>query len=321
MYSLFPKKDFAFAIFRSTKGDTIEKTIDKGEVLWYTFRSDTKKDVTMQKYKLISSDLDCTLLSSDMTVSRENEAAIHTITQKGVHFVPNTGRTLCEIPESIKQSPDIRYIIYSNGAAIYDKECGTVEGTYLPRDIYLRMISMLKDYKAFIIVHTGGTSYVDAEQFNEECMCHHQLGKYYRDFLFQTNTPVKNFQSFCEGLEEVEMICTFFQDDEDCRHFTKRLNEAGGVSIVSSFAHNIEVLSAAAGKGNALVRLAERLGISREDTMSLGDSKNDLDMINAAGIGIAVKNAWPILRENADVVLDCTNDEHVVKYVLEKYFD
>jgi len=115
----------------------------------------------MQNYKIVSADLDSTLLSSDMTVSRENEEAIHALAQQGVHFVPNTGRTFGEIPEAVKQNPDIRYIIYSDGSAIYDKQSDTTKGAYLPRELYLRMLSLLKEYEALSSVRTGGVSYVD----------------------------------------------------------------------------------------------------------------------------------------------------------------
>ncbi|MBE6589691.1 MAG: HAD family phosphatase, partial [Ruminococcaceae bacterium] len=205
----------------------------------------------MQNYKIVSADLDSTLLSSDMTVSRENEEAIHALAQQGVHFVPNTGRTFGEIPEAVKQNPDIRYIIYSDGSAIYDKQSDTTKGAYLPRELYLRMLSLLKEYEALSSVRTGGVSYVDANQFTEECMIYHQVGKYYRDFLFETNVPVEKFDEFCQGLDDIEMICTFFHDDEDCKACIARLEQMGGVMIVSSMVHNIEILSTDAGKGNA----------------------------------------------------------------------
>lgn len=275
----------------------------------------------MQHYKIVSADLDMTLLSSDMTLSPENEEAIRVFREKGIHFVPNTGRTFSEIPLQIRKNPDIRYVIYSDGAAIYDKETDSTEGAYIPQELYRSILRLLGEYETLSTVRTGGVSYADDEQFNEECMICHQVGKYYRDHLFQTNVPVKNFNDFCQSAEDVEMICTFFKDDEECRDFCARLEELGGVTIVSSIPHNIEILSENAGKGKAMLRLAKRLGITQEETLSVGDSKNDVDMIRAAGLGIAMKNAWEVLKEEADTVAECTNDGHVAKYLLEKYFD
>ena len=89
--------------------------------------------------------------------------------------------------------------------------------------------------------------------------------------------------------------------------------------IVSSFAHNIEIISERAGKGKALHRLARLTGIDPSETIAVGDSSNDSEVIRAAGLGIAMKNAWDELKEIADEVADCTNDEHVAKYILENY--
>ena len=77
----------------------------------------------MNKYKLIASDLDGTLVGSDMKLSRENKIAIKELSELDVQVVPATGRTLCEMQE-VYNLPEIRYLIYSNGAAIYDKKTG-----------------------------------------------------------------------------------------------------------------------------------------------------------------------------------------------------
>ena len=72
-------------------------------------------------YKLISVDLDGTLLEGVMTVSEENIAAAEELARKGALIVPNTGRAFVELPEIIKTLPIFRYYIYSDGAVIYDK--------------------------------------------------------------------------------------------------------------------------------------------------------------------------------------------------------
>ena len=274
----------------------------------------------MQTYKLICADLDATLLNSEMTISEENEKAIQALAEQGVHFVPNTGRTFKEIPETIRSNPHIRHIIYSDGAAIYDKETDSTDGCFLPRALYLRILDLLNEYESLSTVRTGGISFLDERQFNVECMNYHQVGKYYQDFIFATNVPVKNFDSFSHTIDNVEMICTFFHDDRDCEECVKRIEEIGGTMIVSSMVHNIEILSEHAGKGTALLRLADRLGIDQKETIAVGDSKNDCDMLRAASLGIAVKNAWPELKEVADTVADCTNDEHIASYLLKNYF-
>ena len=64
----------------------------------------------MRNIKIIASDLDGTLLNSNSEVSAENLEAIRKLAEKGVFFVPATGRSLSEIPKAIAYIPEIRYI-------------------------------------------------------------------------------------------------------------------------------------------------------------------------------------------------------------------
>ncbi len=65
----------------------------------------------------------------------------------------------------------------------------------------------------------------------------------------------------------------------------------------------LEAISVKAGKGNALLALAERLGIAQEETAAVGDDVNDIDMIEKAGVGIAMGNAPDAIKELADIVV------------------
>ena len=76
--------------------------------------------------------------------------------------------------------------------------------------------------------------------------------------------------------------------------------------------------ASSAGKGNALLLLAELLGVDRNATIAVGDSTNDCTMVETAGLGLAMDNAVPKLKAVADAVV-CNNRDHVVKYILEHY--
>ena len=64
----------------------------------------------------------------------------------------------------------------------------------------------------------------------------------------------------------------------------------------------------------------EKLGIDMEDTISIGDSDNDIQMTLMAGLGLACENACDSLKKVADKII-CTNDEHVIRYVQKNYFN
>lgn len=72
--------------------------------------------------------------------------------------------------------------------------------------------------------------------------------------------------------------------------------------VVRSHARFFELTHPAASKGRALLSLAERLGVPRQRTLAIGDNLNDLSMIEAAGVGVAMGDAPPLLQAAADWV-------------------
>ena len=98
----------------------------------------------MADYKIIASDLDGTLFLPDMTISEENEAAIKTLTDMGIYFVPSSGRTLEEIPKNVREHPLVRYVIFADGAGVYDKQKrSVVVKKYIPRKALIKLLDIL----------------------------------------------------------------------------------------------------------------------------------------------------------------------------------
>ena len=271
-------------------------------------------------YKLIAFDLDCTLLNKDMTLSEENSRALLELAARGVTVLPNSGRTLTEMPDFIREHPAFRYLIHSDGAVIYDKQTDTRYCECIPRETLDKILPLLKAHHTLITYRTEGVSYVDAKHFNNESLAYYQMGHYYRDFLYETNRPLEQFDAFCDARPECEMMCVFFHDDRSLEACREALLALGDLIVASSAPHNLEIFSAKAGKGNALLRLADLLGVDRAETVAVGDSENDMDMIRRAGLGLAMKNARTLLKNTADAVLDCANDEHVAQFLLKTYY-
>ena len=268
-------------------------------------------------YKIISSDLDGTLLNDEMCVSEENRLAIKQYTDMGGVFVPNSGRSLGEMSDEVKNLPGVRFVICSDGADIYDKDTDTHISLAMTREETDRVLAILSDYEVFPTVHYRGNSYLDADRYDRATMDYNNVNEYFRIHFEKTTIPQNNFAAFCRETDEVEMICAFFHRYEDLEEAAARLREAG-LAVAASASYNIEVFSTRAGKGNALLRLAEHLGVAREETIAMGDSINDLSMIEAAGLGLAMANAKEAVKEVADAIA-CRNTEHIVPYLLRNY--
>ncbi len=88
----------------------------------------------------------------------------------------------------------------------------------------------------------------------------------------------------------------------------------------SSYQFIIEVFTPHTNKGRALKHVAHTFGISRENILAFGDGHNDIEMLEYAGIGIAMSNAHPELKAIADVVSPYSNQEGAIETFLTSYF-
>lgn len=270
-------------------------------------------------YKIVACDLDGTLLNSKMEVTKENIEAIKALYNKGIVFVPCTGRTYAEIPREIRELPGVRYFIHSGGAVVYDKETGDRIEMCMTKEKANRVLDKAYSYSTFTVMRYKGKSYVDKVTCNEENYKAHRLSDNCRRFIFTTNNVIDSFKEFAYSLDNVEATCTYFKYAEEQEEFRKYFEETGLYQVVSSEPYNIECLDITSGKGIALLKLAEKLGFDKSQTMAVGDSKNDENSITLAGLGLAMENASDALKKVADKVI-CSNNEHVVKYLLEHYF-
>lgn len=278
-----------------------------------------RKDDQMTNYKIVASDLDGTLFLPDMTISEENEAAIKELSDMGIYFVPSSGRTFTEIPKNVREHPLVRYIIFADGAGVYDKQQeSVVVSKYIPHDSLIKLLDILSEYQTILTLRTGGRSYVDATRNNDEEYAKHRMSVYYRDFVYDTNNPIDNFDVFCRSLESAEMIAPFFADDDEMAECKRRLEAEGDYIVASSERYNLEIFSVNAGKGNTLLALADSLEIPHCETIGVGDTTNDMNLIQSAGLGLAMSNAYQELKDVADAVI-CSNTEHAIKYILENY--
>lgn len=270
------------------------------------------------EYRIIASDLDGTLFNDKKEVSRENLEAIAKMAELGVYFVPCSGRTLREIPENVKGIESVRYLIHSDGAVIYDKATGKRIEKCMSKEKARPALDVLFDYGDSMTVRYKGESYVDANAHNAENYTYHRVMPFYQKMIFEVCRPMWDYKRFCYGLDGIEMICIHFHSGDDLEECKSRLEKIDGISVTRLEEQSIEVYDTEAGKGNAVLRLAEYLGYQKEATIGVGDSGNDIDMLTKAGLGLVTSNGLDIAKAAGDAVI-CSNEEHIAKYILENY--
>ena len=277
-------------------------------------------EVFVMGYKIVASDLDKTLLGPDKTVSKENWAAIAAMHERGVHFVPASGRAYEEMPRELLDSPLIRYYITSDGTTVYDKHTGITHELPMSRELAHHVLRKVFSYDVCTMVHADTRSYVDEKTHSEAAYASYNMSRSWVDFSLTMEVVVKDLERFAYELPAVQAVIPFFKNMEDLKDCMAYFQRDPRVLVAQSAEYNLEIFDASAGKGNALMLLARLLNIDPADTIAVGDSTNDYTMVKAAGLGLAVENAVPELKAVADTVI-CDYRRHSAKYILEHYID
>ena len=226
-------------------------------------------------YRLLASDLDGTLLNRSGRISKENWDAIAEMTKRGVYFVPASGRCFSELPAEIRDSDLIRYYILSGGATAYDKTEDRFMMTCPPKSVKNQVLDLLYRYPTCLFSHTGKDSFVDVAVHSAQAYESYNMNPYWVTYALEKEKPVENFKDLVYSLDEIPMLVVFFRNLDDLNECKQILSGFDDILVVQSDPYNLEIVSAKAGKGNALLSLAESLGLSREQTIAVGDSHND----------------------------------------------
>ena len=272
----------------------------------------------MGSYRIIASDLDGTLLNNTSEVSSENLSAITALAEQGVYFAPSSGRTLMEMPENIREHPSLRYISHSNGAVLLDRKTGKRCLNCISQEQAALVWKLIENLEVHIAVRWNGNCYTDARFHTKEAHAYFRVAPIQSKVVFDFGIPTDNFSAFLESLQDIEVIALSFRNAEDLAACNAFLAKAGGFLTAEPCERLLEIFNENAGKGNTLLQLADMIHVDRAATIGVGDSDNDMTMIQAAGLGLAVANATPELKAAADEII-CSNEEHILPYILTNY--
>ncbi|MBQ9826207.1 MAG: HAD family phosphatase [Firmicutes bacterium] len=268
--------------------------------------------------KLIALDLDGTLLTTDKRLTDENRDALRNAADKGIEIVPCTGRFYLGIPDIVRELDFIHYAVTINGAEVLDLRKGTViYGSDIPLDTALYLNDMFEDMGIAHDAYVQSRGYME-RRFLDRIEDHLPDPIYCRT-LRSMREPVDDLRTFLTDLgKDIQKIQIFTHDLEILRNTGRYI--AGNfpdLIATSSLKNNLEINNADANKGAALNALTDYLGISTDNTMAFGDGGNDLPMLRAAGISVAMGNSLQILKDEADFVT-LTHDQSGVAYIINK---
>src|SRR5690625_2912151 len=229
--------------------------------------------------------MDGTLLNSDLEISDMNRKAIAKALDKGVGVMLSTGRWL-EFCYPYAESLNLdSYLVTVNGGEIWSASKELIERHVHASDLMEKMWN---------IGHNKGA--------RMWCVA--------TDRIYNAGERPDDFSK-----HEWLKIGFNSEDLDNLNEIRKELSVYDSLEITNSLPTNIEVNPVGVNKANGLQRVCKELGITMAEVMAVGDSLNDIKMIEQAGLGVAMGNAQDAIKEAADHMTDTNNNDGVAKAI------
>lgn len=271
-------------------------------------------------YQLVATDMDETFLDSDHRVPQANIDAILRMRELGVLVVPASGRAYGSIMGSLRDLPDAcledSYVISYNGGCINRVgESEPLVSNRMPFEVVDRLFQ-----HAVFLGDIGMHIYTLSGEVWGWNLTSSELA------YLHGHMELAPFEgASIEFLRDVPLSkCLYVFEDLDLLHelaLTMDPALTDGLSTTFSSERYYEFNPTGVDKGSGLRALAERLGIDMADTIACGDSANDMAMLEAAGVGVAVSNATPDASAVADYQARSSCDDGVFAEVLERFIE
>ena len=251
-----------------------------------------------QKYKaLLAADMDFTLLSPGQDVPEGNKEAIKALKEAGVAFTIATGRSSFLVGKFAEDLGIEVPVMTSNGGSLFDARARKQFASRNFDDTKIRsLLRLLMDRNAdatlysdegiFFCPRSSRKYFVEGYNEGVEPAKQSPIIDIDRDFPEQEKIP--GFNKILLIRPDKEVADMFLSDPE--------------LVLISSGPDLYDVMCKGVSKGNALLELADYLGIPADNTFAIGDSDNDLSMIESAKYGIAMGNATAEIKKASSYI-------------------
>ena len=268
-------------------------------------------------YRLAAVDMDGTLLRRDKTIGERTVRAVNTALSCGKEVLIATGRSRVQTERYLELFPDMRYVITSSGAAVYDVKNNweKIISNEIPPNIVFAILEYAKVLDCFPIMSVDGQSLYLREKADEAP--HYGLAAYVYEMRTFGTAVVSLWDWYTSNPKPVESISLYFRDFS-CREAVVKSLEQYPLYFALPGEPSVEISLCTANKGEALRSLCDRLDVRMTDVICIGDSDNDLPMLCTAGLAVASGNAPDAVKRYAHIVTaDCDHDG--VAEALERY--
>ena len=266
-----------------------------------------------QPIKLIAVDLDGTLLNSKHQMSKRNEKALKAAIAKGVQVIIATAKTRTSASDIVKRLELTTQGIYLHGLAIYNADGSLAYQKTLEPAIARQVLTFAEDRGFYVIAYSGTRILVRSSNLRFE-----QYIKEYNEALPEIIGPIQNILG---DMPINKLLITRFDEAKRVKALRWQLSMQldDQANVTGSIRDDmLEVMPPNISKSVTLAALIKQAEIKAENVMAIGDGGNDIDMIEMAGIGVAMGNARQALKDKADHIV-ADNDHDGVAEAVEKF--
>lgn len=262
-------------------------------------------------YKAVFSDIDGTLLNSSHKIPELTGKKIQELQNKWIPFVLVSAR----MPKGMtgiraELGSECPMICYS-GALVVNGAMEPVYSEYLPEEIAKDLCDMIKMDSRNIVLNI----------YSNDCWYVENLTNPWIKIEMDITGICAEEVSFQSGdiYKEVHKLLCMGEKEEIKALEEKLIQQFPDIRIYRSKDTYLEIMSMQASKSNAIRILEEKFQISSDEVLAFGDSHNDIDMLEHAGLGVAMGNADDEVKAAADMVTD-SNDQEGLRKILELAF-
>ncbi|WP_264736789.1 Cof-type HAD-IIB family hydrolase [Cytobacillus firmus] len=270
-------------------------------------------------YRMLALNIDGTLLQSNGRLHKSTKEAIEYVQQKGIYVTLVTSRSFPSAKKVAKALKINSLLVTHRGAYIAASQEKPIFVKRIQEDETFEIVRLLEGFTCQIRLVHEKYSLANKTKLNTNMLA---------KTVFTTGDPIFYSQQFVDSLSDTILdepvtppkIEVYFEDKDDLEDAHAAIRGMfENVEVIKLSDLRMDIVPAGVSKLNGLLYLCEHLGISRNQMVVIGDSADDLEMIEAAGLGVAMGNAPAEVKKAADW-LTRSNDQNGVSYMVKEHF-
>lgn len=270
-----------------------------------------------QKVSIVFADMDGTFLATNKSVPSGNMRMLDDLADRGIPFVPCTGRPVSGVPREVLEHPATLFAVGSNGAVVFDvRNSRRIHVERMDKRKVLALYERVRAEELHATFDVFADGEVLAERGRYEAMGSYGIDEPTLAVLRQVRKPVDFLvPRIVERAECVEKVTCFWRAKEDRRALSRAIDAIGGFTVAHGHPKNFELQAKGVSKGSALLWLCDYAGVPVEESVAFGDETNDIPLLKAAGVAVAMANAVGGVLAVADHIAATNDDAGVAQYV------